>query len=233
MAEKSLYQVVLSSNGVIKISLDLRKKANDKGIDSLNDYELLALILNVGTKNENVLELSKRYIKEKGGLKNIFLGEIILNSKGVNESKVYLLLAIRELYKRIFIEKSVVIDCSILAYEYTKNLFFGLKNEMTVILYLGRSKDLLMMKKYDLGMEMASLFPVEKILKEAILLSSHFVIVLHNHPSGCCYPSLNDEEASILLYERLFQLSILLLDSLVITDDGYFSLRDEKIKPFN
>ena len=37
-----------------------REKALKYGIESLSDIELLALVLRTGTKNESVLDLSKR-----------------------------------------------------------------------------------------------------------------------------------------------------------------------------
>ena len=46
-----------------------REKARKEGISSLKDEELVALRLDFGTKKEDVLTLSKRFLKEKGGLR--------------------------------------------------------------------------------------------------------------------------------------------------------------------
>lgn len=222
-----------SSNGVTKKEIDVREKASKEGIENIADYELLALIFNTGTKEENVLKLSKRYLHEKGGLKNLFLGDVLLESKGVKKRKVFLILAIKEIYRRMLVTKGVLINNSVLAFEYCKNIFIGQKREKTVIFHLGRNKELLMLKKYDLGMESNSIFPIDRITKDAILLSSQFIIAMHNHPSKLCYPSRQDIHVTKILYNKLFSISILLLDSLVVTDEGYFSMRDEKISPFD
>ena len=58
-----------------------REKARKEGISSLKDEELVALRLDFGTKKEDVLTLSKRFLKEKGGLRGIFfstLGELFI-----------------------------------------------------------------------------------------------------------------------------------------------------------
>ena len=45
-----------------------REKAYHYGIESLNNVELLALILRTGSRQESVLELAQRVINEVGGL---------------------------------------------------------------------------------------------------------------------------------------------------------------------
>jgi DNA repair protein RadC len=57
------------------IALDQRprERLKSKGIDSLNDSELLALILGEGTNGENVIDLSHRLISTFGV---IYLGII-------------------------------------------------------------------------------------------------------------------------------------------------------------
>src|SRR3989338_10431501 len=51
-----------------QISLEQRprERAKEKGIESLNDAELLALILENGSKGENVIDLSNRLISTFG-----------------------------------------------------------------------------------------------------------------------------------------------------------------------
>jgi len=43
-----------------------RERLKSKGIDSLNDSEVLALLLETGTNNENVIDLSHRLISTFG-----------------------------------------------------------------------------------------------------------------------------------------------------------------------
>jgi DNA repair protein RadC len=43
-----------------------REKLIEDGIDKLTDDELLAIMLGVGTKNEDVFTMSKRLIKDYG-----------------------------------------------------------------------------------------------------------------------------------------------------------------------
>ena len=71
-------------------------------MESLSDGELLALLFETGSLGENVLELCERYLKEKGGLRGIFLSESAnLESYGVKDAKIYRILAVREILKRV------------------------------------------------------------------------------------------------------------------------------------
>jgi DNA repair protein RadC len=53
------------------------------------------------------------------------------------------------------------------------------------------------------------------------------VIVVHNHPSGNLKPSEQDLRFTKKLKEGLSILDIALLDSLILTSEGYTSLNDE------
>ena len=48
-----------------------REKALTYGIETLNNVELLALILRTGHKNESVIQLSQRLLTDIGGFANL------------------------------------------------------------------------------------------------------------------------------------------------------------------
>ena len=79
-----------------------REKMIKNGIKSLEDYELLALLLDTGTKDESVFDLSKRLLKEYGFRKlfNMDYNEII-KIKGIKAAKASKLLSCFEVTRRI------------------------------------------------------------------------------------------------------------------------------------
>lgn len=67
------------------------------------------------------------------------------------------------------------------------------------------------------------------IAKVAIETLSSGVIVAHNHPSGDVTPSKQDIALSRQIRDGLLLFDCVLLDSLVITDKEFFSLKNEGI----
>lgn len=210
-----------------------REKAREIGIENLEDFELLALIFETSTKGDNVLTLSKRYLDEKGGLKGIFLSdETNLKSYGVKDAKVYRLLAIKEIMRRLPLTEGIKIESPSDAFEKTKNLFFGLKDELLTVFFLTKNRCVLRREDFQSFNKNTILFPVNEILKKAIMTNADLVLMLHNHPSNSLNPSTNDINATSHIYKKLMECQILLLDSIIVNEQNYFSFREQKISPF-
>lgn len=66
-----------------------KEKLLTYGAETLNNSELLAIILRTGTRSENVIDLSKRLLKELDGLDGILDANIsdITNIKGIKAGK--------------------------------------------------------------------------------------------------------------------------------------------------
>lgn len=65
------------------------------------------------------------------------------------------------------------------------------------------------------------------IFSSALLCRSVSIIVAHNHPSGACYPSAADKAVTKLIDEAGEIMGIKLNDHIILTENGYYSFRDE------
>jgi DNA repair protein RadC len=54
-------------------------------------------------------------------------------------------------------------------------------------------------------------------------------LLLHNHPSGDVTPSQEDIATTIEIQKEARKLGFMLIDHLIISYQGYFSMRQEKI----
>jgi DNA repair protein RadC len=72
---------------------------------------------------------------------------------------------------------------------------------------------------------------VEMVCAAALKSLSKGVIVVHNHPSGNLQPSSADIRVTADMNKGLNSIGIKLLDSIIITKDGYKSFADEGMMP--
>ena len=78
----------------------------------------------------------------------------------------------------------------------------------------------------SIGTVNATLAEPREIFKHAILANAVGIILVHNHPSGDCIPSEEDEEMTRRINESGKLLGILVRDHVII-GDGYFSFHEE------
>ena len=78
----------------------------------------------------------------------------------------------------------------------------------------------------SIGTVNATLAEPREIFKHAILANAAGIILVHNHPSGDCTPSEEDEEMTRRINESGKLLGILVRDHVII-GDGYFSFLEE------
>lgn len=75
----------------------------------------------------------------------------------------------------------------------------------------------------------SSLASTREIFQKALLCNASRIIVIHNHPSGECNPSIDDVKTYNILKEAGNIMSIPVLDSIIIGRNTYYSI-EEKVK---
>ena len=197
------------------------------GASTLTDTELLAIILSSGTKNESVIDLSKRLINTYG-LKRLFMMDYNELNKisGIKEAKASKLMAIFELvrrvndkennYYKIYNHKSL--------YNFVKNDYLFYNKEMVIVVYVNKSMQVLSKRKYPAEYVDKIELPYKKIAKEAINTESYGIFMVHNHPTGDVRPSRADIESTTYLMDTLKPFDVILLDHIIVGKGKYHSI---------
>lgn len=209
-----------------------RERLINKGVDSLTNEELVAILLKTGTKNMSVKELSNYVLKELdtfSDLKNMTF-EKLKNIKGIGSAKACELLAAIELGKRLNLKfdniKNIKVTDANSIYEYYKGILIDKKQEHFYCIYLDTKNNIIKDKLLFVGTINESLVHPREIFKEAYLLSSSSIICIHNHPSGNTKPSQNDISITKQLVEVGNILGINFLDHIIIGDNNYYSFME-------
>lgn len=202
------------------------------GANNLSNSELIAVILRTGSKEENVVMLAQRMLKEDGiGLRNIAEGTVekFKSYKGINDVKAAQLMAVAELSKRIStlkIEKIKISSPSDAAVVLMEEMRYYKKEYFKIIL-LDTKNNIKRVSEISVGSLNSSIVHPREVFSEAVVNQASSIILVHNHPSGESEPSHED----IILTNRLDEcgkiLGIKVLDHIIIGDGVFYSFKEE------
>lgn len=212
-----------------------REKLLGKGINSLTDAELIAILIGSGNRNESAVELAKKILK---GVKNNLneLGKLtiedLMASKGIGEAKAVTIIAALELGRRrkqADIMEKKKISGSKDVFEFFQPVLADLPYEEFWILLLNRSNKIIEKFKISQGGISGTVIDVRMILKNAVEKLASSIILCHNHPSGNLQPSEADKKITTKLKDAANIMDMQVLDHLIITDSSFYSFADEGI----
>lgn len=210
-----------------------REKVLHKGIASLSDAELLAILISSGTKERSAIDLAKdvlalahNSLHELGKLNITELQQ----TKGIGEARAITIAAALELGRRRQQPNDFHrsrIGSSKDAAEIILPLLRDLNHEVFLVLYLNQSAKFIKHEIISSGGMTATVADVRLILKNALLYQANQIIVAHNHPSGSLQPSNTDKDLTRKLKDAAAMMDIKLLDHIIIAGNNYFSFGDE------
>lgn len=205
-----------------------RERMKKLGLSSLSDAEVLALILQKGTRTDNVIDMSNKLIAKYGLEKLSSLSLTELSSiDGIGEAKAIQVLATFELSKRIKRINHSIFNSAKDVYEYLGPKMQDLKQEHFIVLLLDIKNKLIKEETVFIGTLDAALIHPREIFKSAIRESAASIILVHNHPSGNPEPSDQDLIYTGLLKSAGRSLNIKVLDHVIIGNGVHWN-RTEK-----
>ena len=108
------------------------------------------------------------------------------------------------------------------------NSLYGLDHEELWVLFLNSKNKPLECKRMTSGGWTSTVIDNRQILREALMLRSSGLILFHNHPSGDPTPSIEDIKQTEKLKDASNLLDITLIDHIIVGDQSYFSLAENK-----
>jgi DNA repair protein RadC len=210
-----------------------REKLLYRGIASLSDAELIAILIGSGNNEETAVELSRRIMENvKNNLNE--LGKLNVDDlkafKGIGDAKAVSIIAAMELGRRrnhsSALEMNKITGSSDVA-GYLRPMIGDLPHEEFWALFLNRQNKVIDARRLSQGGLTGTVIDVRLVLKMAIEKHATSLIFAHNHPSGNLEASDADRKITRQLKEAGAIMDIPLLDHLIITQGGYFSFADE------
>jgi DNA repair protein RadC len=203
-----------------------REKYKERGIDSLSDMELLAIIIGRGIKGKNFMSVSRSLLSRMRSVleaKKIITLDSIKDIEGIGEVTGMKILCGIELGRRLYdignVEK-IFIKNSEDAYSVLK--YIGKrKQEHVVALFLNSRFEVISKKTICIGtLDGVNVLPRDIIIP-ALEFNASSVVLAHNHPSGDSRPSMEDVEITRRINSALELVGLTLLDHIVVAKNEW------------
>jgi len=201
-----------------------------KGVFSLSDAELLAIVLGRGDKTENAVDLSNRVLASFNFDKLSDLSLAELENEFRNPVKAMKITAMFEIFRRTskLMKKGYKsqIKTASDVYQYYVDELQNKTKEHFYALFLDTKNRILKEELISVGTLNESLIHPREVFNSAVKTSCNAVILVHNHPSGDCVPSENDKVVTKELVEAGKIMGINVLDHVIIGKEGFISLKE-------
>ncbi|MBR5047451.1 MAG: DNA repair protein RadC [Eubacterium sp.] len=213
------------------------EKCLEYGVEALTDGELLAVMLRNGTRDCSSVDMAWRLLdlhpsfKGLAGLCHLSMEEF-QSIPGIGAVKAIQLKCVLELSRRLsrtgFTETFEFHSPEDIASYYMESMRH-LDYEKVQLLLLNGRHCLLKEITLTMGDSNNAYVPVKNIFSQAIRSEAVYLILVHNHPSGCPEPSREDLMITRRIKEAGEMLGIPLSDHIIIGDRCFYSMKDNDI----
>ena len=209
-----------------------REKMIRSGSSSLSSAELIAILINNGTRSKSAMDLAKELLATNNNslhlLSNMNLKEL-QKVKGIGPAKAVVIKAALELSikkeEEIFIREKISSGKDVK--DYLRKRLQHESREHFMVIYLNQRNRVICHEVISFGGISGTVVDTRVIIKRAIEEGASSIILSHNHPSGNCRPSGQDKILTQKIKSAALFFDITVIDHLIVSDEGYYSFADE------
>ena len=210
----------------------LREKFIESGLTGFHDYEIVELLLTLGSPRRDCKRQSKEAIKKFKTLRGVMEASLeeLQEINGVGPHNAFGIKLVQEVARRFLKERIIdkpVYKSSQEIFDYLYHSMRGLKKELFKVLYLNSQNQIIETDDLFQGTVNSSAISPREVIESAIKHKAVSLVFVHNHPSGAPEPSQNDKQLTRDLVYAAAIMQIKVLDHVIIGDNRYFSFAGE------
>lgn len=214
--------------------LRLREKFLKGGLQSFLDYEVVELLLALGTPRKNCKDQAKEALRRFKTLAGVLEAEEeeLQEIKGIGPHNIFGIKFVQEV-SRLFLKERILkrpfCHSSREVFDYLYHTLRHSRKEQFKIVFLDAKNQILEERTcFEGTVDSSAVYPRE-IMKAALKYGASSLIFVHNHPSGDPDPSESDKEITkdLVLAGHVMQIKV--LDHIIIGGNRYFSFADEGV----
>jgi len=210
----------------------LREKFNKSGLAGFHDYEIVELLLTLGSPRKDCKSQAKEAIKRFKTLRGVLEAplEELQQIEGIGPHSAFGIKLVQEVAREFLKEKIIdkpVYKSAQEIFDYLYHSMRDLKKEVFKVIYLNSQNQIIEVAALFEGTIDSSFIPPREVMESAIKHNAACLVFAHNHPSGNPEPSKYDKEVTRDLVYAASIMRIRVLDHLIIGNNTYFSFASE------
>ena len=210
----------------------LREKFLKSGLAGFHDYEIVELLLTLGSPRRDCKQSAKEAIKQFKTLRGVLAAspQELQQIDGIGPHSAFGIKLAQEVAREFLKEKILekpFYKSSQEVFDYLYLSMRDLKKEVFKVIYLNSQNQIVDTADLFEGTVDGSSVSPREIMEGAIKYNATSLIFVHNHPSGSPEPSVSDKELTRELAYAGKIMHIKVLDHIIIGDNRYFSFADD------
>jgi len=210
----------------------LREKFIKSGLKGFHDYEIIELLLSLGTPRKDCKQQAKEAIKKFKTLRGVLEAppEELQQIEGIGAHSAFGIKLMQEVAREFLKEKIIdkpIYKSSQEIFDYLYHSMRDLKKELFKVIYLNSQNQIIETEDLFEGTINSSSISTREVIESAIKYNAASLIFAHNHPSGNPEPSQSDKEITRDLVYAGSIMRIRVLDHIIIGNNRYFSFAGE------
>ncbi|MBO5124823.1 MAG: DNA repair protein RadC [Spirochaetaceae bacterium] len=188
--------------------------------------ELIMVLLGTGIQGMPVDKLARRVMDTITAAPREKLLEQLMQLEGIGPSKAVTIAAAIEFGRRqnLHTGKQISKPSDLIPFV---NHYAMQEQEHFICVTLNGAHEIIKIRTVSVGTINKTMVHPREVFTGAIKDMASAVILCHNHPSGNCIPSSDDIETTHRMVEAGQCLGIHVLDHLILTTRGFFSIKEE------
>jgi DNA repair protein RadC len=210
----------------------LREKFIKSGLAGFHDYEIVELLLTLGSPRKDCKPPAKEAIKKFKSLRGVLAAspDELQQTKGIGPNNALGIRLVSEV-AREFLKQNIVTKPAYKSareiFDYLYHSMRDLKKEVLKVIYLNSQNQIIETADIAQGTVDRGVVSPREVMESAIKHGASALILVHNHPSGNPEPSPSDEQLTRDLVFAGGIMQIRVLDHIIIGENKYYSFAVE------
>ncbi len=206
----------------------LREKFIKSGLKGFHDYEIIELLLSLGTPRRDCKQQAKEALKKFKTLRGVLEAplEELQQIKGIGSHSAFGIKLAQEVAREFLKEKIIdkpVYKSAQEIFDYLYHSMRDLKKEVFKVIYLNSQSQIIETEDLFEGTINSSSVSTREVIQGALKHNAVSLIFAHNHPSGNPEPSKSDKDLTKDLVYAVSIMKMRVLDHVIIGNNRYFS----------
>ena len=210
----------------------LRERFIKGGLTGFADYEVVELLLSLGTPRRDCKQQAKEAIKRFKTLRGVLSAstEELQQIEGIGPHSAFGIKLMHDLAREYLREQIIdqpYFQSSREIFDYLNHSMRDLKNEVFKVIFLNSQNQIIDTSDLFEGTVNHAAVEPRKIVEQALAHHASSLVFAHNHPAGSIEPSKSDKDITRDLVFAGGAIGIKILDHLIIGNNRYYSFAGE------